>query len=220
MMKPIINIVAGGPGNVIPDLALFKGPNVIWAGVDRGVQAIIRSGIQPHVAIGDFDSVTEEQWEEIKRQVPAIHRYRPEKDETDMELALHCAVGREPEKIVIFGGTGGRIDHFLANTFMMAVYKQKYPHIVFELRDTHNTVSVFLPGSHSLEREEGKKFVSFIPFFSDVSGLTLTGFKYPLKDHTVPLGSSLCISNELVGQTGHFSFQKGILMMIRSMDSF
>jgi thiamine pyrophosphokinase len=219
MTKRIIHIVAGGPGHLIPDLALFEGPQIMWAGVDQGVQAIIQAGIRPHAAIGDFDSVTEEQWQQIKREVPAIHRFQPEKDETDMELALFWAAGQEPEKIVIFGGTGGRMDHFLANTFMMARYKQKHPHIAFELRDTLNTVSVFLPGSHSLEQDPGKKFVSFLPVFSDVSGLTLTGFKYPLKDHTVPLGSSLCISNELVGQTGHFSFQKGILMMIRSIDS-
>ncbi|MFS0643537.1 thiamine diphosphokinase [Siminovitchia sp. 179-K 8D1 HS] len=218
MKKPIIHIVAGGPGHLIPDLSLFADHPALWAGVDLGVRTIILAGIAPHIAVGDFDSVSEEEWQQIEKKVPAIHKFRPEKDETDMELALMWAASQEPDKIVIFGGTGGRLDHFLANAFMMAGYKQKYPAITFELIDKNNVLSVVLPGSYSLERDPLKKYVSFIPVFNKVTGLTLTGFKYPLNDHTVPPGSSLCISNELIEKTGHFSFEKGILMVIRSID--
>lgn len=218
MAKPIIHIVAGGPRNLIPDLSLFIDHADLWAGVDLGVRTIIQAGITPDIAVGDFDSVSEEEWHQIEKKVPAIHKYRPEKDETDMELALKWAVGQAPKKIVIFGATGGRLDHFLANAFLAAGYKQNYPDITFELIDANNTISVWLPGSYSLERDPMKKYISFIPVFNHVTGLTLTGFKYPLNDHTVPPGSSLCISNELIQQTGHFSFENGILMMIRSMD--
>ncbi|ONK23277.1 thiamine diphosphokinase [Bacillus sp. VT-16-64] len=218
MTKPIIHIVAGGPRNLIPDLSLFIDHPVLWAGVDHGVRTIFQAGIAPHVAVGDFDSISTEEWQQIEKKVPAIHKFRPEKDETDMELALLWAVGQTPEKIVIFGATGGRLDHFMANAFLAAAYKQKYPDIMFELIDTNNTISVWLPGMHTIEQDPAKKYVSFIPVFNEVIGLTLSGFKYPLRNHTVPLGSSLCVSNELIRQTGHFSFEKGILMMIRSMD--
>ncbi|WP_337444049.1 hypothetical protein [Bacillus coahuilensis] len=51
-----------------------------------------------------------------------------------------------------------------------------------------------------------------------VKDLTLQGFKYPLENHFLRLGSSLCISNELIESHGSFSFTEGILMMIRSAD--
>ncbi|MFK4998029.1 hypothetical protein ACI2OX_13400 [Bacillus sp. N9] len=60
--------------------------------------------------------------------------------------------------------------------------------------------------------------MSFLPLSSEVWGLSLRGFKYPLMNKYVPFGSSLCISNELLQQTGTFSFEKGILMMVRSAD--
>ena len=42
-------------------------------------------------------------------------KFKPEKDETDMEHALNWAIEQKPEKIRIFGATGGRIDHMFAN---------------------------------------------------------------------------------------------------------
>ncbi len=41
--------------------------------------------------------------------------FKPEKDETDMELALNWAIDQKPEMIRIFGATGGRLDHMFAN---------------------------------------------------------------------------------------------------------
>ena len=52
----------------------------------------------------------------------------------------------------------------------------------------------------------------------DVKGVTLKGFKYPLSDYRIQLGSTVCISNELVGDYGTFSFSEGILMIVRSTD--
>ncbi|GIN91418.1 thiamine pyrophosphokinase [Siminovitchia terrae] len=216
-LKKTIHIVAGGPEPLIPDLSENKNENIVWIGVDRGVQTIMRAGLYPDLAVGDFDSISQEEWEKIEREVASLRRFKPEKDETDMELAIMWALEMNASTVKVFGGTGGRLDHFMANALMLAKFKQVHPDIHFEMIDVQNNLSVYLPGSYEIKQDR-KKFVSFIPVFSDVSGVTLEGFKYPLNHHYVPVGSSLCISNELIQETGHFSFEKGILMMIRSKD--
>lgn len=217
-MTETIHIVAGGPEILVPDLPKFHGDDILWIGVDKGVQMIIRSGLHPDLAVGDFDSILEREWEEIAREVPSLRKFKPEKDETDMELAIMWALEMNPSTIKIFGGTGGRLDHFMANALMLGKFKLDHPAVNFQMMDIQNILSVHLPGNHEIKWDKEKKFISFIPVFSDVYGLTLEGFKYPLNHHHVPAGSSLCISNELIQETGHFSFEKGILMMIRSKD--
>lgn len=214
-----IYIVAGGPQQYIPEYDSYKnGSNTIWMGVDRGVYYLLEKGIIPTYAVGDFDSINEREWEEIKEKVPNIKQANPEKDETDLELALFCALEHDPEKIIIWGATGGRLDHFMANAFMLSKFQKQHPHIPINIMDQQNTLSVYFPETHEIFKDEKKKYVSFIPLSSEIIGLTLKGFKYPLTDKTVEFGSSLCISNELIQQSGTFSFEKGILMMVRSTD--
>ena len=64
------------------------------------------------------------------------------------------------------------------------------------------------------------KYISFIPLTTDVHGLTLEGFKYPLWDHRLNLLScgSLGISNELIKETGKIQFRSGILLMMECTD--
>lgn len=217
-MKKIIHVVAGGPKSLIPNLTQYKNENIVWVGVDRGVHYLIDSAVTPHIAVGDFDSITEDEWTVIAKSAPEIRRYHPEKDETDMELALMWAIEQNPDEINIFGATGGRLDHFMANALMLAPFKEQYPSIQMKLIDLHNLISIHYPGSHEVKSDARKKYVSFIPLSHDVTGLTLKGFKYTLTNKQILFGSSLCISNELIQQKGTFSFQKGILMMIRSKD--
>ena len=42
-----------------------------------------------------------------------------EKDQTDLEIAINWALGQKPALIRIFGATGGRLDHGLANIQML-----------------------------------------------------------------------------------------------------
>lgn len=87
-----------------------------------------------------------------------------------------------------------------------------------EIIDKQNSVSVFSPGEYTIENRSDKKYISFVPLSEKVNDITLRGFKYPLTNKQTFMGSSLCISNELIQETGHFSFTSGILMMIRSHD--
>lgn len=217
-MEDTMYIVAGGPSEFIPDLKERAGAGICWTGVDRGVYRLLRAGIVPDYAFGDFDSVDEEEWAWIEKQaIGSMHRFPPEKNDTDLELAVRFAANHTKiRKIEIFGATGGRLDHFFGNAFMLFKYVRQG--LSLRIIDKQNMMTVYLPGQYTVSRMKEMKYISFIPLQHTVTGLTLDGFKYPLRNRDIPFGSSLCISNELIQSAGTFSFSGGILMMIRSND--
>ncbi|MCA1062328.1 thiamine diphosphokinase [Rossellomorea sp. AcN35-11] len=213
-----LNLVAGGPERYIPYLKTYNSGEVKWIGVDRGVYTILQQGMKPHAAFGDFDSVNEEEWKFIQSQVQKVNRYQPEKDETDLELALNWAIEQNPEKINIFGATGGRLDHFMGNLQLLMKPGLLTTDIQVEIIDVQNQLYLVGPGAHTVLNVEDLPYISFVPITDIVEGITLTGFKYPLKKRNILRGSTLCISNELIQSSGTLSFSNGILMVIRSSD--
>jgi thiamine pyrophosphokinase len=214
----IIHIVAGGPENLLPDLDKFTSENAIWVGVDRGVFHLLQRNIKPMIAFGDFDSVTPEELTFIESQVKELKRFKPEKDETDTQLALNWALGQKPEIIRLFGGTGGRLDHLFANVQLLIDPLIKGNPTNIFLIDQQNHLTVKGPGKYTIAKKRAEKYISFVPVTINVTNLTLEGFKFPLKDRHISLGSTLCISNELIDDYGTFSFSEGILIVIRSHD--
>jgi thiamine pyrophosphokinase len=214
----IINILGGGPVELLPDLNHYNEEDSIWVGVDRGVFTLINKGIQPNIAFGDFDSVSSQELIQIENTVKHLEKFKPEKDETDMELALNWALEQKPAQIRIFGASGGRLDHFFANVQLLIspVLAQKNTEIF--LIDRKNIIFVKAAGKYKIKKIPDKKYISFVPVSLNIKDLTLEGFKYPLKDCHISIGSTLCISNELIRDSGTFSFSEGILIVVRSCD--
>ncbi|MRX70549.1 thiamine diphosphokinase [Bacillus lacus] len=208
--------MAGGPSSLLPPLETYIDEEAIWIGVDRGVLYLLENGIIPVRGFGDFDSITEAEREYLHNYVPHLSVFPAEKDTTDTELALQWAVNQNPDRIYIFGATGGRLDHLFANVQLLS--SDLYVGADITLIDTLNEVSVHVPGSYEAELLENFPYISFVPISAEVENLTLEGFKYPLKNCHISMGSTLCISNELVASKGTFSFTNGILMMVRSRD--
>jgi len=214
--KMIIHILAGGPSEYCADFAQYENEEVVWAAVDRGVYRLLKKGITPAVAFGDYDSVTEEELVWMGQQTNELHIVPREKDQTDLEIAINWALGQKPVLIRIFGATGGRLDHGLANIQMLL--KGLEVEIEMCIVDNKNEITVKKMGTHIIEENKNFPYVSFVPVTEIVEGITLFGFKYPLTNKTIEWGSTLCISNELVKEKGTFSFTSGILMLIRSTD--
>ncbi len=62
-------------------------------GADRGALALANHGIYPDVAIGDFDSVTESELNQIRSCSKHYQDFDAiDKDYTDTELAFHTAI--------------------------------------------------------------------------------------------------------------------------------
>jgi thiamine pyrophosphokinase len=212
-----IRIVAGGPHHLIPELKNYDTSSEnLWVGVDRGTFILLQKGITPAYAFGDFDSVSASEVEQIQKSDIVLNQYQSEKDQTDMELALQWAMDQNPEEILLFGATGGRLDHEMMNIQLLsrAITSRAEVKVV----DIKNEISLKMPGKYSIEKDERYTYVSFLAFKEEVKGITLNGFKYPLDKATLQIGSSLCISNELVNKSGTYSFDSGIILMVKSHD--
>ena len=139
----IVHIVAGGPAHYIPDLTQYHNDkNIFWLSVDRGTKYLLDAGIKPGMAIGDFDSISKQDFELFQKAGIPIKKFNAEKDETDMELALNFAYANLPEKIRIFGATGGRLDHFLANINLLYQWVEKNKEVNVEFIDRQNIATV------------------------------------------------------------------------------
>jgi len=62
--------------------------------------------------------------------------------------------------------------------------------------------------------QEGET-ISLIPMSSDVRGITLEGFRYPLSDGMMEIGKPYGVSNRLIGTRGTISVKSGYLLTIR-----
>ncbi|MFB1081155.1 thiamine diphosphokinase [Jeotgalibacillus sp. JSM ZJ347] len=211
----MINLLGGGPINETWFEKLDKSGQ--WIGVDSGTVFLMNRNIRPEYAFGDFDSVTASEMDLIRQQVNHIHEEPPEKDMTDMEIALNWALKKD-QPIRILGVTGGRQDHFFGNIQLLLSHPAlTHPHTI-RIEDENNQLTCHLPGSFTVEKNDQYPYLSFIPFTTEVKGLTLSGVKYPLKQQLITYGMTLTLSNEIVDDFASISFADGILMMIRSRD--
>lgn len=182
-----------------------KDTNEVIIAVEKGAYMLAKNKMRMDQAIGDFDSVTEEEQTLIKDYADEVHVHPVEKDKTDTELALDVALAYNPESIIIYGGIGTRFDHSYAN--MLLLTKANITHI----SDLHK-MYVLHPGKHQIEN--GYEYISFFAL-EDVHDLVLKEFYYPLKTNLLSRYDPLCISNQ---GSGIVSFNKGLLLVVEAND--
>ena len=212
-------ICAGGPLVEVASLEPLKtSGQVVYIGADRGSMHLLHQGIVPDVAVGDFDSMSAEEFSILSQQVKILKIAPAEKDETDTDLALMQAVEHDPERIVLTGVTGGRLDHFMAVLNSVYRYQIDNPTIEFVIVNKWNEMKLLTPGTTQLERHSYFPFVSFFAFQGSVEQVTLTGMKYNVLNETIEMGNSRFTSNEVLNDCGSISFAAGICLLIRSSD--
>ncbi|WP_436651622.1 thiamine diphosphokinase [Latilactobacillus sakei] len=213
-----VNLLAGGPVDQwASELATITTVPGQWITADRGTLRLLQQGVTPTIAVGDFDSITPAEKEQVLAAVSDIRSVQAEKDETDTQLALSIAFEElQADRVVVYGATGGRIDHFLANLFMAVEECFRTVLNRIEMRDRQNTIQFYAPGTYELTKEADKKYLAFIPLVP-TTDLNLVDEKYPLThfDTTVPISWA---SNEFIGEKAHFNFKTGIVAVIQSKD--
>lgn len=211
-------IIAGGDPAQWPDLTNYQTDKTAWVGVDRGCYYGLLANLPVRHAVGDFDSLSESEWQFVSKKIKEANKYLPEKDKTDTQLGLELALEKYPEaeEYFVIGATGGRLDHFLANLWLPF-----QPEIMPDLdriilKDVQNTITYFQPGDYTIKKEKDKTYLAFVCLTS-VTGLTLYDAKYHLNhvENTYPVSWA---SNEFVGETSRFSFETGYMCVIQSKD--
>lgn len=205
-------------------IALFAGGTIdnfqvdfdLFIGVDRGSLFLIEQGICPDLAVGDFDSVSEKELALICSQSKEVLQAQPEKDDTDLELAVKAAFARYPQaQVTIFGAFGGRLDHTLANIFLpsnpeITPYMQQ-----IRLCNAQNELRYCPQGRHEIKSVAGMNYLAFMP--ADDSRLTIEGAKYPLNESNYFL-KKVYASNEFIDEPVFLECQSGYVIIIYSKD--
>jgi thiamine pyrophosphokinase len=106
--------VDGSVAARLPDL----GVTVVAA--DSGVERALALGRRVDLVVGDFDSADPAAVETAVAGGAELRRYPTDKDQSDLELALHAARAGGASRVIVVGGYGGRLDHFLANALLLA----------------------------------------------------------------------------------------------------
>lgn len=217
-MKTII-ICAGGPEEEIIPLALFLDEETEFIGADRGTLQLLDAGIVPLAAVGDFDSVSEEEMKRIEATGCFIEKRPPEKDETDTELALNLAYSWNPERIILTGVTGGRLDHMFSSVQLLVRKAGEIKSTQLILANRQNELTLLQKGTHIFKKNDRFPYLSFYSMTETVRDLTLTGVKYEVFSEDIHLGDTRFTSNEIIAPSCTISMKAGICLMVRSSDS-
>ena len=193
--------------------------NLTLVAADKGMEWFMKNReITPDAAVGDFDSLSVEGQNYMESlDGLKIIRLKPEKDDSDTQSAVNHMVEEGAREILILGATGTRMDHVLANFGLLSLGKEKGVNIV--LADQWNYITLVESGTVLKKAEQFGKYVSFFTVGGDVTGLTLTGFKYPLQGYHLQVSDSgLTVSNEIDKETAKITYDIGQLLMIMSRD--
>lgn len=213
-------IISGGTIDIGFALGLLKKENFDHIiGVDGALEFCKEQNIIPTRIVGDFDTLDPEilTWYRTHTRIE-IRQFNPVKDATDTQIAIELAMELGSDRITLLGGTGTRLDHVLGN--IQTLYLPFTKDIDCRMVDVHNRIRLVSGELHLKMEEQWGKYVSLIPFTTDVEGVDLIGFKYPLEKFcfTVLGTGSRGISNEITEEEAVIRMEKGIMILVESRD--
>lgn len=192
--------------------ALEKANKVL--AVDNGAKYALELGVTPQLVLGDFDSIDNKTLKQVQTDKNVeIIRFPKEKNETDTELGIQEAVKQGASEITIIGGIeGDRLDHILANVFLLTQFEIP---ILF----ANGNQKIWLSKGPKKEIIQGKKndLLSLIPIKDNVEEITTNGLEYKLDNQTLFFGKSRGISNVFLENEVKIKFEKGILLFAHTM---
>jgi thiamine pyrophosphokinase len=210
----MVIVVAGGdpptadaprPGT----LAATDTATVIAA--DGGIDRALALGLAVDLAVGDFDSVTAAGLAAAEATGARLERYPATKDATDLELALDAALELAPDRMLVIGTDGGRLDHLFAS--LLAVGSERYAEVEVDAVLGDARIHV-IRRARTLAGTVGE-LVSLLPLHGPAEGVTTSGLAYPLAGETLAPGTSRGVSNLFAADTAHVELTCGVLLAVR-----
>lgn len=206
-MDPVSNICyIVGAMSLTPGLRPYPAPGDYVIAADRGFDSLLAYGVNPDLAVGDFDSLGHQPNHPNVIQLPA------EKDDTDMVYAIRKGLELNYRRFILLGGVGGRLEHTLGN---------------LQLLDwlARHGAQGFLAGEKTVATcvRDGKT-VTFPPTMTGylsifcnsgtAEGVSLRGLKYPLDDCALTGDFPIGVSNQFLGAPASVSARKGSLILV------
>ena len=202
-MKERICYVVGAGENFGLDFHPATGDLIIAA--DAGLRYLEEQGIRADLVIGDFDTL---------KYIPGHSNtiaLNAEKDDTDTLAAVREGIRAGYTSFHIYCGTGGRIDHTMANLQVLAYLSVNNMRAF--LFDNGTVITAITNGSLCF----GKIPCGYVFVFScseKAEGVTLCGLKYELNNATLTNTFPVGVSNEFIGRESSISVSSGTLFIV------
>ena len=188
-------ILAGGDR---PDPALL---DVHWPGwrsaslvvaADGGARHAALLGLPLHQVVGDFDSLSAADADELEAAGVTVSRFPTNKDATDTELALLAALDAGATEIALLCTWGGRSDHAIGTLALLAHPRCDAAAVV--ILDEQTRTQLLRSGAALSLRGTPGRIISITPWGGDAT-VSATGVRWPLDAAVLVAGSTRGISN-------------------------
>lgn len=202
-MRDKICYVVGAGENYGIDFCPVPGDFVIAA--DAGLCYLERKGIRADLVIGDFDT--------LKRipEHPNAVVLSAEKDDTDILAAIREGIRAGYASFHIYCGTGGRIDHTIANLQVLAYLSANNMRgFLFD----NDSVITAITNSRLCFEKIPWGYVSVFSCSEKAEGVTLCGLKYELNNGTLANTYPMGVSNEFINRESSISVNDGTLLIV------
>jgi thiamine pyrophosphokinase len=174
---------------------------------DSGYDLAIKAGFAVDVLVGDMDSI---ETEVVPGHV-VVEKHPTDKDATDLELALDKVIESRPERVVVVGGAGGRVDHELATAALLCstswetvdeidwVTDRGWAYVIRRRRIIHGDVG---------------ETISLIPMGGPAVAVNTRGLRWNLVEATMHPGTTWGVSNEFSGPVADIRLGSGCLLAV------
>ncbi|HPP31540.1 MAG TPA: thiamine diphosphokinase, partial [Soehngenia sp.] len=151
-------LVVSGGNEINEDklMSLYEQNDVIIA-ADSGVEQLLKINKLPDCLVGDLDSINEKSILYLESKGVKTIVYPKEKDKSDTEIAIELILPQKPENITLVGATGSRLDHSLANIFLLK--KLSDLNIDTQIIDNNNIIKLIKP-EQTIIKDESFDYIS------------------------------------------------------------
>lgn len=179
---------------------------------DGGTQHVLALSRRPDVLVGDLDSLETGVKQTLLDASTLILETNPDKNETDLELALLHAVANYNLPVLVIAGLGGRIDQMFANILLLMHPKLRRRDISFK---TEYQRIWLVEEQATIEGQPGDT-VSLIPLGGDVYVESTQGLRWALQDEGLLFGPARGVSNVMLNEVATVTIREGHLLCVHT----
>lgn len=201
-MKTGICYIVGAGENCGLDFTVGEDDLVIAA--DAGLRHLQDAGIRPNLIVGDFDSL------HFTPESENVLKLAAEKDDTDMFIAAKEGIKAGYTEFHIYCGTGGRIDHTIANIQMLAYLAERNLKGYLFYKDS---VLTMLKNGKRIFDKSCSGYLSVFSYSEKSTGVYLQNLKYELHDAVLANSFPIGVSNEFIGKESSITVESGMLLI-------
>jgi thiamine pyrophosphokinase len=193
--------------SALPDVAFV-------VAADSGLHLAAPLGLKVDRIVGDLDSADLDLVDAAVADGAVVERHPAAKDATDLELAIDAAVRQGAQRIIVVGGAGGRVDHFVENVLLLA--SPAWAGVSVEAYFGGARVLV-AHGGRPRRVFEGRpgSLVTLLPAGGAARDIVTTGLEYPLAHEDLEPSTSRGVSNLMTGKVASVKVGGGTLLVVQ-----